>query len=257
MAELATAGSAYAALVGRNVKRLLRLPPVVIGTIVFPLLFFGLFWAVLGNPMRLVGLDPGQYLPPAIVVQASFLAAMSTTFFLADDLASGILGRHVTQPLPRLLPYAARVTADLTRAGASLVAVTAVAVIAGFRIESGLLGLLGYAGIVAGFAVVVILGCGLVGLTARNPESALAIVEVPYLPVIMLSSAFIPTEYFPDWMEPIVERSPVTLTVDALRSVAGGGPGPEPLWWAWVLGLSVCFASIGYHIVRRPQFGRC
>ena len=73
------------------------------------------------------------------------------------------------------------------------------------------------------------------------------LVEVPYLPVLMLSSAFVPADRFPDWLEPVVQASPITKVVDALRALSGGGPTATvlPAALVWCIGLAVVFLVVG------------
>lgn len=240
------------ALTGRNVLRMRRNPATVTGAIVFPLLFLGLFHTVLDRTMSAMGFDYAQYLPPAVVAQAMFFAAMSSAFFLTDDRASGLFGRYRSLPIGRASPLVARAAADLTRASVSLVVVLIASFGIGFRFEAGPLAAVGFVVVALGFALVLILGCGLVGLHARDGAAAVAAVQMPYLPLLMLSSAFVPVSSFPDWMEPVVRNSPVSAVVDALRVLGGGGPTGSKVLVAtvWCVGLAALFVVLGARRVR-------
>ena len=235
------------ALAARNLTKMRRNSASVIGAVVFPILFLVLFNTVLNRAMTGIGIDYVQYLPPAVTVQAMFFAAMSTAFYLTDDRASGVFARCRTLPIGRLSPLVARALADLTRAAVSLLVVLVVSMLLGFRFRAGVLPALGYGVLALGFALVLILGCGLVGLYAKNAETAVVLVEVPYLPVLMLSSAFVPADRFPDWLEPVVQASPITKVADALRALSGGGPTATvlPAALVWCIGLAVVFLVVG------------
>lgn len=235
------------ALTERNLLRMRRNPSSVAGAIVFPLLFLGLFHTVLNRTMSALGIDYAQYLPPAVVAQAMFFAAMSSAFYLTDDRTSGLFDRYRSLPIGRATPLVARACADLARASVSLGVVMAASFGIGFRFEAGALAGVGFVLQALGFAVVLILGCGLVGLTARDASAAVAAVQMPYLPLLMLSSAFVPVSSFPDWMEPVVRNSPVTAVVDSLRVLGAGGPTASKVLVsaAWCVGLSALFVLVG------------
>ena len=67
----------------------------------------------------------------------------------------------------------------------------------------------------------------------------------------MLSAGFAPIENFPDWLEPIVRNQPVTVTIDALRALAGDGDisSTVPVALAWTVGLAVLFAAVGVRVI--------
>jgi len=240
------------ALAARNLLRMRRNPATVIGTFVFPVLFLVLFHTVLQRAMVAVGIDYAQYLPPAIVVQASFFAAMSSAFYLTDDRSRGIYARCRTLPIGRLTPLAARAIADMTRASISLVVVLVVSGLLGFRFLAGALPAIGFVALALAFALVLVLGCSLLGLYAGNAESAVALVQIPYLPVLMLSSAFVPVDRFPGWLQPIVGASPVTKVVDALRALSSGGPTARVVVIAalWCVGSTAVLSLVGARRVR-------
>ena len=102
----------------------------------------------------------------------------------------------------------------------------------------------------AALAVTII---GLLGYVASSPEGAVSLASIPYLPLLMLSSGFVPVEDFPGWLQPFVEYQPVTATIDALRALAGDGSLGEtqPIALGWSLGLSGVFVTIGARLARR------
>ncbi|MGB3572782.1 MAG: hypothetical protein WBA01_12115, partial [Phormidesmis sp.] len=63
---------------------------------------------------------------------------------------------------------------------------------------------------------------------------------IPYVPLLLLSNGFSPTENFPTWLQPIVRYQPVSVTCDALRSLVAGTPDSLPLFFyslIWLMGL--------------------
>ena len=247
-----TSAVAGSALLGqRAIERSRRNPASVLGAVVFPLLFFALFNVVLRRVMDAQGFDYVQLLPPTIVVQAMLFAGMSSAYYVADDRLSGITERFASLPIGRAAPAIGRALGDLARAAVSLVVVIGVGVAAGMRFDAGLVWIPLFVLVALLFSLAVALGMGLLGLSASSPEAAVSLATVPYLPLLMLSAGFAPIENFPDWLEPIVRNQPVTVTIDALRALAGDGDisSTVPVALAWTVGLAVLFAAVGVRVI--------
>lgn len=237
----------------RNVRRYQRSPASVVSAVVFPLIFFFGFLSVLRRSLEAQGLDYVQYLPPAVVCQAMFFTAISSAFYLADDKQRGLLERCRSLPISRWAPLVGRVEADLARSVVSVTVLVLAATLAGFRFEAGVLPAIGFLGIALLFTLAATAGCALVGLASPSPEATNSTLFLPYLPLLMLSTAFVPVEGFPGWLQPFVRWQPVSLTADALRALSSGGPTATPVLRAVVVlgALSVGFGALGARVYRR------
>ena len=241
-------------LAARSMRKAGRNPASILGAIVFPLLFFALFNIVMRKVMGQQGFDYVQLLPPAIVAQAMLFAGMSSAYYIAEDRLSGFTARLRSLPVHRAAPIVARSVGDLARALVSLIVVTGVGVAAGMRFDS-VGGLFGFVAVALGLALMISLGMGLLGYVASSPEAAVSIASLPYLPLIMLSSGFVPVENFPGWLQPLVEWQPITCVIDTLRALAGDGDVADklPAALAWILGLSAVFAALGARAFKRAS----
>lgn len=209
---------------GRNLLRYRRNPASVASAAVSPLIFLLGFSAVLSRSLDAHGIDVVQYLPPVVVVQAMFFTAISSAYFLADDRSTGVLERCRSLPVNRWAPLVGRLGADLVRSTGSVVVLLVAAGVLGFRFTAGVPAALGFVAVALLFTVAAATACSLVGLTAASPEAASSTLFLPYLPLLMLSSGFVPVTGFPGWLQPVVRWQPVSLTVEALRVLADGGP---------------------------------
>jgi len=238
----------------RSILRARRNPATVVGAIVFPLLFFALFNIVMRKVLDAQGFDYVQLLPPTIVVQAMIFTGMSSAYYVAADRLSGFSTRLRSLPVHRASPILGRAVGDLARASVSLVVIVAVGVVTGMRFES-FGGAIGFLGVALCFALVASLGMGLLGYVASSPDAAVSIASVPYLPLLMLSSGFVPVEDFPQWLQPFVEWQPVTAVIDALRALAGDGDLGDtlPVAVGWIVGLGVVFAALGARAFGRSS----
>lgn len=232
-------------LAGRNIRRL-RTPATVFGAAVIPLVFFIGFSAVLGRLLDARGIDAAQYLTPAIVVQAGMFTAMSAGFALSADVADRVIVRFRSMSVGWAAVLAGRLGADAVRVLGSVVVVVLAGAVAGFRFTAGLLDTLGFVALAVAFTLCLSTGAAALGAGSDDPESVNAMLQIPYLPLIMLSSAFVPADAFPDRLEPVIRNSPVTLVVDALRGLADSGASRDALpgALAWIAGLAVLFVGL-------------
>ncbi|MEM9464858.1 MAG: ABC transporter permease [Actinomycetota bacterium] len=250
MTSLVTDGS----ILGRRaLTRILRNPASIISATVMPLLFFGLFNLVMGRIMDARGFDYTQLLPSTVVVQAMLFTAMATSYNIADDVLSGVVGRFRSMPIHPLAPLLGRAIGDVVRGFFSLVLVLGVGVIVGMRFEAGVAWVPVYIGVGLLFVLAASLVMGLIGFRASSPEAAVSIASIPYLPLLMLSTGFAPVDDFPGWLQPFVEHQPVSVTIDALRALSGTGDIGETVTIAviWLVGLSAVFAVLGARAYRK------
>lgn len=239
-------------LTQRNLTLMRRNPSSVLGAIMFPLLFLGLFSILLSQVLKFQGIDFAQFVPPTTIVQAVIFAAMSSTYYLTNDRKTGMYGRWRSLPIGRLTPVAARASADMVRIMTSTVVVVIVAMLIGFRIHSGPLGVVVFFGTVALFGIAIVLMCIVIGLYAENGQSAVAMLDIAYLPLLMFSSAFADPNMFPTWLQPIVKNSPITHVIDSLRALANGDLISRSLVSAvvWCGALTVVFLLLSLRRLR-------
>ena len=74
------------------------------------------------------------------------------------------------------------------------------------------------------------------------------------IPLTYVSSAYVPSDTLPGWMQPVAENQPVTVLVNAVRSLMLGGPdaagvGHSTNYWvavslAWRAAILVAFGSL-------------
>jgi ABC-2 type transport system permease protein len=93
-----------------------------------------------------------------------------------------------------------------------------------------------------------------IGLTVRNPETAQSVGFVWVFPLVFASSAFVPTVGMPDAVQTFADINPVSLVVDAARSLTighGDALGPTLGTLAWLIGLVLIFVPLSVRALRR------
>ncbi len=87
-----------------------------------------------------------------------------------------------------------------------------------------------------------------------SPESANAFGFIAIFPLTFASSAFVPPETMPDWLQTFAaDINPFSTMVDAARALFVGGPAGSDIWGAvaWCLGLIVLFGALAVNRYRK------
>lgn len=215
--------SPTAILAGRNTLRILRNPGAVVGGLVTPAVMFLAIWTVFGRAMDASGLDYAQYLVPGVSLQAVVFAAGGSAMAIGIDRSSGLLDRQRTLPISALAPVIGRLAADLLRCVASVGIVTVLGFAFGFRLSGSPVETAAYGLLIVVFAMAIALLFDAISVGAKTPESAAIVVQTATIPLVLLSTAYAPSEAMPDWAAPVIAHLPVSAVGEALRQASAGG----------------------------------
>jgi ABC-2 type transport system permease protein len=240
--------STYAA---RTLKQFIRTPQLLIVGAVTSIMFLLIFRYVFGGA---IGTGPVKYVDFLIPA----LAAVSGLFGggvvgVAEDADSGLFDRLKSLPVPRLAILFGRSLADtaLIMWGTFVSIVVGFAV--GFRPHGGLLGGLAALALCVLFAAAFSWLGIFLGLVAGSAQAAQGL-SFAVFPLIFVSSAYVPVESMPGWMQPVAENQPVTAMVGAVRALVLGGDtnallGHSTTWFvtrsiAWAFAIAIVFAIL-------------
>jgi ABC transporter DrrB family efflux protein len=240
-------------LTWRNLLRIPRQPDLLISFTVQPVMFVLLFVYVFGGAISTPGYDYVDFLMPGIIVQTISFGGFVTALGLSDDLRKGLIDRFRSLPMSRAAVLAGRTSADIFTNIISLAVMLAVGFIAGFGFGASA------PKIAAGIGLVLLFGYAFswffawVGLTASSPEAAQAVGFVAIFPLTFASSAFVPVESMPDWLQKFAQVNPITTMVDAIRALWLGAPAHSDIWASvvWSVGLIAFFGVLAVRRYRR------
>src|SRR2546421_747574 len=255
--RLSWAVSDTLAVTQRNLIAYTRIPEMMVFSSIQPIMFVLLFRYVLGGAIHPVGYTYVGYLMPGIFVQTVCFGAMSTGVGLAEDLGKGLIERFRSLPMARSAVLAGRTTADLCRNVFVGLLMTVVGVAVGFRSGTSFFSFMAGVFILLAFAYALSWGSALIGLSARNAETAQAMAFPLLFPLTFASSAFAPVQTMPGWLQAFVRNQPVTIVIDACRHlmVAAGPDAPHtgsPLKaLAWIVGMLVVFCPLAARKYRK------
>jgi ABC transporter DrrB family efflux protein len=254
VSSLAYAVSDTMVLAKRSLLRIPRAPDLLLSFTVQPIIFVLLFVYVFGGAIKTPGFeDYTDFLMPGIVAQTMSFGGFVTALGLAEDLKKKLIDRFRSLPMSRSAVLAGRTLADVATNVISLTIMVAVGLAVGFRFHSSPLE------VVAGIGLMLLFGYAFswifayCGLVASSGESAQAIGFIVIFPITFISSAFVPVDSMPSWLQPIAENNPFTTVVDAMRALWVDAPAGNDIWGAvlWSVGLIAVFAPLSVARYRR------
>ena len=231
----------------RSLRHIRRYPSLILFIAGMPIVFLLLFAYVFGGTLGAgLGIPTGgrdeyiAYMVPGIILVTIAGAGTGTAISVAMDMTEGIVARFRTMSIARVSVLTGHVGGSLVQTLIAVVAVTAVAVLIGFRPTTGPLEWLAAAGLVVLAALAVTWLCVAMGLVTKSVETASNLPMVLLL-FVFLSSAFVPTGSLPDPLAWFAEHQPVTPIIETLRGLLVGTPiGDSGLVAvAWCVGISV------------------
>ena len=239
-------------ITGRNLRRLVRVPTLLVFATIQPVLFVVLFTYAFGGAIHVPGVTHYiDYLLPGIFVLALGFGASQTGVAIAEDLSTGMIDRFRSLPISGGAVLAGRVAADALRNLFVIGLMIAVGAAAGFRFHAG------PAAALAAIALAVAAGLAfsclnlLLGLAVRDPESAGLAGLFPIIILFFTSSTLVPVATMPGGLQAFAKANPITVITDALRALCLGGPATRPAaeaiaWIAALLAVTVPAAITGY-----------
>jgi ABC transporter DrrB family efflux protein len=237
----------------RNLLAVGRNPGAVFFSVVQPIMFVLLFRYVFGGAIHVPSGEYVDYLMPGIFVQTVCFGSVTTSVGLAEDLQKGLIERFRALPMARSAVLAGRTVSDLVRNVVSVVIMTGVGFAVGFRVHTNAAAFLGGLLLLLFFGWTLSWAFAVIGLSARNSETA-QVMSFPLLfPFTFASSAFVPVSSMPGWLQAFAANQPVSRVVDASRALMEGGPTATAVWiaLAWCAGLLVVMVPLSARKYRR------
>jgi ABC-2 type transport system ATP-binding protein len=244
-----------AVVTGRNLRHVIRQPDLLTFSTIQPVLFVLLFVYVFGGAVGRSlpdGVSYVDFLLPGIFVQSVTFGASQTAVGLSEDLKRGVVDRFRSMPMTPSAVLAGRTLADLVRNIVIIGLMIAVGYAVGFRFHGGVAGAVACIAVVAAFGFALSWIFAFVGLTVRGAEAAQSAGFVVIFPLVFASSVFVPVSTMPHWLQAFAKITPVTVTVDAARSLAlFGTPASLGAAAAWIGGLLAVFIPLSVWRYRR------
>ncbi|SIO18612.1 ABC transporter permease [Agromyces cerinus] len=243
--------TAESTFIARSFRHSVRDIDAMLMAVLLPTMLMLMFTFIFGN-----AIDPSggyvDYVVPGIILLCAGFGASSTAISVSRDMTTGIIDRFRTMPLRSGAVTTGHVVASLARNLVATGVVIAVALLVGFRPSATPLEWLAVFGLVALYILAITYLFAAIGLAASSPEAAsgygFILLFLPYL-----SSAFVPVETMPGWLQWIAENQPITPVIETIRGLLMGTPIGDSAWWAigWCVGIVVVSVVWGGWLFRR------
>ena len=242
-----------AVMTWRNLIRYRRSPELLMFSTLSPVMFVLLFNYVFGGAIPTGDLNYIDYLMPGILVQTTIFSATQTGVGLAEDLQKGMVDRYRSLPMARSAVLGGRVVAETLVSIFVAYLMLTVGLLIGMRFHGDFWPGFATPFMVAGFAFGFSWVAALVGASVRNAESAGSLMFFVVFPLTFLSSAFVPIESMPGWLQAFADINPVTKAVDLGRALTQGGPIVAHAWAtaAWTIAMAIVIGPIAVWKYRR------
>jgi ABC-2 type transport system permease protein len=254
-------------LTKRSIARIRREPETLAEVTIQPILFVLMFAYVFGGAIRIPGGgNYHEYLIGGMLGMGLAQTAPGTAVAVVSDMSTGLIDRFRSLPMSRAAVLTARTIADLLTQMIGAVVVAGIGLAIGWRVHTG------PGDVIAAFALALLFGYAFtwagvcLGMVLRSPEAAQQSGFIIFLPLTFISSAFVPTQGMPGWLQPVAEWNPMSSLAAACRHLFGNpnpaaavhawpAQHPELAVICWSVGMLVVFAPLAVHLYRRKALG--
>ncbi len=226
----------------------------LITSLMLPVVLMLVFVELFGGAIE-TGTAYVTYVVPGVILLCAGFGSATTAVTVSADMTGGIIDRLRSMDVGGPAVLAGHVAASVARNAVSTVLVFGVAVLIGFRPHAAPLDVLAAVAVLLAFVVALSWLAAAFGLVARTPEAAngfqFLILFLPYA-----SSAFVPIDTMPSWIQGFAAHQPITPVIETLRGLLLGTPVANAPWTAlaWCAGiLAVSIALSGVLFRRRTR----
>ena len=249
-------------LTKRSIARIRREPETLSEVTIQPVMFVLMFAYVFGGAINIPGGGSyHEYLIGGMLGMGLAQTAPGTAVAVVTDMSTGLIDRFRSLPMSRAAVLTARTIADLLTQMIGAAVVAGVGLAIGWRVHTSA------ADVIEAFALALLFGYAFtwagvcLGMVLRSPEAAQQTGFVIFLPLTFISSAFVPTQGMPGWLQPIAEWNPLSSLAAACRELFGN-PNPAAavqVWPAqhpelavlcWSAAMLVVFAPLAVRLYR-------
>ncbi|GAA5076286.1 ABC-2 type transport system permease protein/oleandomycin transport system permease protein [Thermocatellispora tengchongensis] len=241
-----------ATLAWRSLVQVKHNPWELLDLSIQPIMFLLLFTYVFGGAISGSTGDYLQFALPGLLVQNALFYTLSTAIGLNTDITKGVFDRLRSLPIARTAPLAGRILADTFKQVWAFALLVGFGMVLGFRVTTSVAGLLGALALLVVVALAMAWMSVLIGLKASSPEKVQMIAFSTMMPLTFTSSALVPSDTFPGWLEAWSDVNPVTHLADAIRGLLIGGEvaGPAGVSLLWSAGFVLVFAPLAIRVFR-------
>lgn len=217
----------------RNLMKIIRVPEILLFSLIQPIMFVLLFTYVFGAAIEIPGEGYESFLMAGIFAQTVVFGSTYSGAAMAQDLKDGIIDRFRTLPMSGAAVLVGRTNGDLVINSLSMIVMMATGWVVGWRVNSSFLEFLGGVGLLLLFAYAFSWVMAFLGMSVKSPEIINNASFLILFPLTFISNAFVPSERLPDPLRVFAEWNPVSALVQSARELFGNVPPGTPVGDAW------------------------
>lgn len=243
---------------GRLLLRWRRDQAVLMGSLLLPVFLLFIYKIVLGEQVhKVTGVDSIYGIVPMCAVISALFGSLGNSVGIVMDRESRLLSRMWVLPIHRASAITGWIIAEVVRALLGTILITALGLAMGLRFLQGwpasLLFLLIPSIVVTGFTALV-----MAMAIRNNGRTAMTWVLGVTFALAFVNPGATPIKLFPDWAQPLIRIQPISPPIEAMRSLAHGGPVVWPLvtaliWAIALLALFIPAAVRGYRLAAEAN----
>lgn len=232
---------------GRTLKQFWRTPSLIVVGALTSTMFLLIFRYVFGGAIGTGDVRYVDFLIPGLAAAGAMFSGTGGAVGVAEDVDSGLYDRLRSLPIPRSAVLIGRSMADTALVAWSLLITVGVGFLTGFRFHGSMIEAL------VAVALCVVYGAACtwpfiyMGLTAGSSQAAQGMSFLGF-PLVFVSSAYVPVESMPGWMQPVAEHQPISSMVGSVRALALGDQAEAALGhsaaWFSVRALAWCVVIV-------------
>jgi ABC-2 type transport system permease protein len=238
-------------MTGRSVRLSRRNVDALIMAMALPVMLLLIFVYFFGGAIN-TGMEYVTYVVPGVLLLCAGFGSASTAVAVTEDLKGGIIDRFRSLDIGGTPILAGHVLASTARNLIATTLVFALAFAIGFRPSASPGGWLAAIGLLVAYIAALSWLSAAVGLLVKSPEAAGGFTFfVSFLPYP--SSAFVPTDTMPSWLQGFAAHQPVTHVIEAVRGLLLGQPVGSTGWvaLAWCTGILAASAAASQALFKR------
>ena len=225
---------------GRMMRHTTRSIDTLITVVAMPIMMMLMFVYVFGGAINTGNVNYINYVVPGIVLIVITNGVAYTAFRLNNDITQGIFDRFHSMPIAKSSILGGHVLSSVAFNVFSTVLVLLFALLIGFRPHAEIAGWLLVAGILLLFTLALTWIAVIFGLLAKSAEGA-GVFAYLLMALLFTSSAFVPAKSMHGIVRLFAEHQPMTLIIEAVRTLLLGEPAGNSVLIAalWCLGILI------------------
>ena len=197
----------------------MRMPMWTLFTLIQPLIWLLIFGALFGKFVQTGEQNYVDFMVPGILIMTVLFGSSWSGVSLLREISAGSVDRMLVAPVSRVAIVLSRVMHSAVQVLAQTLIILIVVWVMGSTISMNPIN------VVLALTVIFLLGVGFAALSngfaiiLQREEPLVMIGNLMTLPLMFFSSALVPTEFMPKWIQLIATVNPISYAVESVRAI--------------------------------------